>query len=159
MYNKQLQRTVTRRRGDAASAPFHYALAPRFTRQRAAAEVRRYTLLRTRSSCRPITCSREDEMLAFEVTVNGKRRYVAGHVDAQSVQLILWGSDGAAGINTFVAVPNDSPGGLATLSYAAERIAIGDELTIRIVDVEASDAPVERNDGEGSYQIEFGVSE
>ena len=41
--NKQLQRTVTRRRGDVASAPFHYALAPRFTRQRAAAELRRYT--------------------------------------------------------------------------------------------------------------------
>ena len=40
--NKQLQRTVTRRRGDGASAPFHYALAPRFTRQRAAAELRRY---------------------------------------------------------------------------------------------------------------------
>ena len=39
--NKQLQRTVTRRRGDAASAPFHYALAPRFTRRRAAAELRR----------------------------------------------------------------------------------------------------------------------
>jgi len=38
--NKQLQRTVTRRRGDGASAPFHYALAPRFTRQRAAAELR-----------------------------------------------------------------------------------------------------------------------
>jgi hypothetical protein len=29
-YNKQLQRTVTRRRGDVASAPFHYALVPRF---------------------------------------------------------------------------------------------------------------------------------
>ena len=41
-HNKQLQRTVTRRRGDGASAPFHYALAPRFTRQRAAAELRRY---------------------------------------------------------------------------------------------------------------------
>jgi hypothetical protein len=40
-YNKQLQRTVTRRRGRAASAPFHYALAPRFTRQCAAAELRR----------------------------------------------------------------------------------------------------------------------
>jgi hypothetical protein len=40
-HNKQLQRTVTRRRGDGASAPFHYALAPRFTRQRAAAELRR----------------------------------------------------------------------------------------------------------------------
>jgi hypothetical protein len=40
-YNKQLQRTVTRHRGDVANAPFHYALAPRFTRQRAAAELRR----------------------------------------------------------------------------------------------------------------------
>jgi hypothetical protein len=39
--NKQLQRTVIRRRGDGASAPFHYALAPRITRQRAAAELRR----------------------------------------------------------------------------------------------------------------------
>jgi hypothetical protein len=41
--NKQLQRTVTRRRGDGASTPLHYALAPRFQRQRAAAELRRYT--------------------------------------------------------------------------------------------------------------------
>jgi hypothetical protein len=40
-YNKQLQRTVTRRRGDGASAPFHYALAPRWTPLRAAAELRR----------------------------------------------------------------------------------------------------------------------
>ena len=39
--NKQLQRTVIRHRGDGASAPFHYALAPRITRQRAAAELRR----------------------------------------------------------------------------------------------------------------------
>jgi hypothetical protein len=42
-YNKQLQRTVTRRRGRVARAPFHYARAPRFTRRRAAAELRRYT--------------------------------------------------------------------------------------------------------------------
>jgi hypothetical protein len=41
--NKQLQRTVIRHRGDAASAPFHYALASRFLRQRAAAELQRYT--------------------------------------------------------------------------------------------------------------------
>jgi hypothetical protein len=40
-HNKQLQRTVTRRRGDGASAAFHYALAPRVIRQRAAAELRR----------------------------------------------------------------------------------------------------------------------
>ena len=39
-HNKQLQRTVTRRRGDGAGAPFHYALAPRITRRRAAAELR-----------------------------------------------------------------------------------------------------------------------
>jgi hypothetical protein len=43
-----LQRTVIRRRGDAASAPFHYALAARFTRQRAAAELRRYAAARRR---------------------------------------------------------------------------------------------------------------
>jgi hypothetical protein len=41
-YNQQLERTVIRHRGDAASAPFHYALASRFIRQRAAAELRRY---------------------------------------------------------------------------------------------------------------------
>jgi hypothetical protein len=39
--NKQLQRTVTRRAGDGTSAPFHYARVPRFTRQHAAAELRR----------------------------------------------------------------------------------------------------------------------
>jgi hypothetical protein len=39
--NKQLQRTVIRRRGDGASAPLHYALAPRWLGQRAAAELRR----------------------------------------------------------------------------------------------------------------------
>ncbi len=98
-------------------------------------------------------------MLAFEVTVNGERRYVAGHVDGHSVQPILWGSDRGAGLNTFVAVPNDSPGGLATLSYESGRLAIGDELKVRIVDVETPDAPVERNDGAGSYQIKIEASE
>jgi hypothetical protein len=39
--NKQLQRTVIRRRGRGACAPPHYAHAPRMTRQRAAAELRR----------------------------------------------------------------------------------------------------------------------
>src|SRR5262249_23305498 len=100
-------------------------------------------------------------MLAFEVTVNGKRRYVAGHPDAQSLQLILWGNTRfvpGANVNTFVAVPNDSPGGLATLSYQSERITIGDELTVRIVDVDSPDSPSERNDGEGRYKIEIEAS-
>jgi len=39
--NKQLQRTVGRHRGRAASAPFHFALASLSRGQRAAAELRR----------------------------------------------------------------------------------------------------------------------
>ena len=42
--NKQLERTVIRRRVRAASAPFHYALAARWTARRAAAQLRRYAL-------------------------------------------------------------------------------------------------------------------
>jgi hypothetical protein len=45
--NKQLQRTVIRRRGRVACAPLHYARAPRFTRQRAAAELRRLAAIET----------------------------------------------------------------------------------------------------------------
>jgi hypothetical protein len=41
--NKQLQRTVQTVSRRGARASFHYARAPRFTRQRAAAELRRYT--------------------------------------------------------------------------------------------------------------------
>jgi hypothetical protein len=40
-YNKQLQRTVTRRRERGACASLHYAHAPRSKRERAAAELRR----------------------------------------------------------------------------------------------------------------------
>jgi hypothetical protein len=39
--NKQLERTVIRRCVRAASAPLHYALAARWTTQRAAAQLRR----------------------------------------------------------------------------------------------------------------------
>jgi hypothetical protein len=39
--NKQLQRTVIRRRGRAARAPFHCARASRWTGRRAAAQLRR----------------------------------------------------------------------------------------------------------------------
>ncbi len=44
--DKQLQRTVKRYRGRDARASFHYALAARFTRQRAAAQLRRHAALR-----------------------------------------------------------------------------------------------------------------
>ena len=39
--NKQFEPTVIRRHVRAASAPFHYALAARWTRDRAAAQLRR----------------------------------------------------------------------------------------------------------------------
>jgi len=39
--NKQFEPTVIRRHMRAASAPFHYALAARWTAQRAAAQLRR----------------------------------------------------------------------------------------------------------------------
>ena len=47
-HNKQLQRTVIRRRGRAARAPFHYARASRWTAGHAAAELRRYAALKAR---------------------------------------------------------------------------------------------------------------
>ena len=40
-HNKQLERTVVRRRGRAACASFHYAHAARCIRGRAAAQLRR----------------------------------------------------------------------------------------------------------------------
>src|SRR6185503_297493 len=40
--NKQLQRSVIPNRGRGACAPFHHAHAPRWTRDHAAAELRRY---------------------------------------------------------------------------------------------------------------------
>jgi hypothetical protein len=45
--NKQLERTVIRRHVHAASAPFHYALAARWTARHAAAQLRRYASLLT----------------------------------------------------------------------------------------------------------------
>jgi hypothetical protein len=52
---KQLERTVIRRRGRAASAPFHYALAARWTAQRAAAQLRRYaSASKSRNCCCPL---------------------------------------------------------------------------------------------------------
>ena len=68
--NKQLQRTVKRRRGDAASAPFHYARAPRITRQRAAAELRRYT--------------ERDHAVLFAKTKSAHRRVAPRELDSSS---------------------------------------------------------------------------
>ena len=54
MTPKQLQRTVIRRRGRGASAPFHHAHAPRWIAQRAAAELRRYASISLMPSFRNV---------------------------------------------------------------------------------------------------------
>jgi len=51
-YNKQLEPTVIRRHVRAASASFHYAHAARWTARRAAAQLRRYALMKGCRSCR-----------------------------------------------------------------------------------------------------------
>jgi hypothetical protein len=48
--NKQLQRTVIPQHRRGASASLHYALAPRWWAQRAAAELRRYTVTHARGT-------------------------------------------------------------------------------------------------------------
>jgi hypothetical protein len=58
--NKQFEPTVIRRHVRAASAPFHYALAARWTAQRAAAQLRRYTARMTHRSGKSISPFRRD---------------------------------------------------------------------------------------------------
>jgi hypothetical protein len=73
-HNKQLQRTVTRRRGDAASAPLHFVLAARFTRQCAAAELCRYaarSVVLALSLVFALSCGNAAELLESVRLVNG----------------------------------------------------------------------------------------
>jgi len=95
-------------------------------------------------------------MLALEVSVNGQRRYVAGHADSQMLKVIISGNRqfSSAGIGAFVAVPEGLKSDLATLSYEDLRLAIGDEVVVRVVDVQAADRPAKRNTGQGAVRIE-----
>jgi hypothetical protein len=61
-HNKQLQRTVPRRRGGGASASFHCAHAPRFTRS-SAQQARHFIMRLLRAghgSARPLNCCSKD---------------------------------------------------------------------------------------------------
>ena len=71
--NKQLHWTVGLDRGVVASAPFHHALAPRITRQRAAAELRRYAarFVVALSLVFAISCANAAELLESVRLVNG----------------------------------------------------------------------------------------
>lgn len=95
-------------------------------------------------------------MLALEVSVNGQHRYVAGHADSQMLKVIISGNRQflSAGMGAFVAVPQATKPDLATLAYEDIRLAVGDEVTVRVVDVEAVDRPVRGNTGDGSVRLE-----
>jgi hypothetical protein len=73
-HNNRLQRTVRGHRWRAASAPLHCALAPRFTRRRAAAELRRYAARSAVALCLSLLVSAgalSAELLASIELVNG----------------------------------------------------------------------------------------
>ena len=99
-------------------------------------------------------------MLALEVSVNGERRYVAGHAESQMLKVIISGNRqfSSAGIGAFVAVPENSDSDLATLQYADIRLAVGDEVVVRVVDVDTVDQPARRNTRDGSIKIEASSS-
>jgi len=99
-------------------------------------------------------------MVGFEVSVNGKRRYVAGHAQAQSLHIWMHGGfpaiaavRGLFGVHGSVAIPAANPRQSETLSYPSDRLGIGDEVTIRIVEVDRADPPTRRNTGAGSVEI------
>jgi hypothetical protein len=99
-------------------------------------------------------------MVAFEILINGKRRGIAGHRDARL--LTVWlnghvpelaGVPTALGIHAAVAIPAGPDGQLETLSYPYDALSVGDEVLIRIVDVDKADEPRKQDHTLGS--IEF----
>lgn len=101
-------------------------------------------------------------MIALEVTVNGQRRYVVGHLDAKVLNVIVSGYTGpigdvpipvSLGIRSYLAVPNGSDGQMTTLSYPWAGLSVGDEVVIRIVDTASADMPMKQNSTLGSIEI------
>ena len=65
-------------------------------------------------------------MVAFEVTINGQRRYIAGHLEAKMLNVMFSGAADigatriSVGVHGFVAVPGGPNGQLTTLSYPSD---------------------------------------
>jgi hypothetical protein len=97
-------------------------------------------------------------MLALEVSINGKRRYVAGHRDARMLTVWVHGNLAIPGSISFgmlgtVAIPGKAEGELDTLSYAHDALSLGDEVVVRLVDVGTPDTPDKPDDK--VYRIEI----
>ena len=97
-------------------------------------------------------------MVAFEVLVNGKRRYVAGHTDAHFLQIEMTGTfpataSGVFAVHGFFALPATKEDQLESSSYPSERVSVGDQVTIRVIEVDRADPPTKWNDAGGSMEI------
>ncbi len=86
-------------------------------------------------------------MIALEVSVNGNRRYVAGHIDASSlvvmVQVIRPFPEAPvlSRLHGVVGVPVEGRQQTDSLPYPSDRLFVGDEVTVRIVEVDSADPP------------------
>jgi hypothetical protein len=89
-------------------------------------------------------------VVALEVSVNGKRRYVAGHIDASSlvvmVQVIRPFPEAPVSsiLHGVVGVPVEGRQQTDSLPYPSDRLSVGDEVTVRIVEVDSADPPSDR---------------
>ena len=99
-------------------------------------------------------------MLAFELFVNGTRRFVAGHSDARmlSVRLFAWLNDPRGftpnlSVAGSVAVPREAEGQLETLVYPEQPLSPGDEITIRVIETSSPDRPAKQGLREQGIEI------
>ena len=87
-------------------------------------------------------------MIALEVSVNGKRRYVAGHIDAGTLGVIVRGyrpfpeAPFHSALECFMRLIVEGPQQQGDmLPYPTDRLSVGDEVTVRIVEVDSADPP------------------
>jgi hypothetical protein len=86
-------------------------------------------------------------VIALEVSVNGTRRYVAGHINASSLVVMVQvirpfpESPVSSRLHGVVGVPVEGRQQTDSLPYPSDRLSVGDEVTVRIVEVDSADSP------------------
>jgi hypothetical protein len=86
-------------------------------------------------------------MIALEVSLNGNRRYVAGHIDASSLVVMVQvirpvpQAPALSRLHGVVGVPVEGRQQTDSLPYPTDRLSVGDEVTVRIVEVDSADSP------------------
>jgi hypothetical protein len=94
-------------------------------------------------------------VLALQIKVNGSHRYVVGYASAQMLTLHVWGDCTArdAHATAGASVPTGNGGEMVTLAYEPVRLSIGDEITVRLVEVSEADSPTRENTGGESFRL------